>query len=168
MRKFLTIILIILALAALLVGGYFLYQYYAMEEDESIMEAIEVEDTTEPTHGLIMFEDIVLDTLILGKWQNTVDTGWYRVYTTEPAGDDYYWGREWNTEDDIFEEDLLPYGNGWFKWKKENDELLELHMTDNRGASIPREYKMLKLNGETMNYRETADREKHSFRKCEW
>ena len=167
MRQLITTIRILLALTVLLLGGYYMCKHY-LSEDDSVMEAIEVEDAAEPTHGLIMFEDIVLDTLMLGKWRHTADTGWYRVYTTEPAGDDYYWGREWNTSDDIFEEDLLPYGNGWFKWKKENDELLELHMTDNRGAAVPREYKMLKLNSNTMNYRETIDHEKHSFRKCEW
>lgn len=164
MRTFIKIILIVAAIAALAIGGYYLYERF-YKGDEGMVEAIDVEDNTDPTHGLVMFEEIELDTLMLGRWQHTVDTGWYRVYTTEPAGEDYYWGREWNTTEDIFEEDLQPYGNGWFKWKKEGDELLEVHMTDNRGAAVPREYQMLKLDGEVMNCRETLDREKHSFRK---
>ena len=164
MRTFIKIILIVAAIAALAIGGYYLYERF-YKGDEGMVEAIDVEDNTEPTHGLVMFEEIELDTLMLGRWQHTVDTGWYRVYTTEPAGEDYYWGREWNTTEDIFEEDLQPYGNGWFKWKKEGNELLEVHMTDNRGAAVPREYQMLKLNGKVMNCRETLDREKHSFRK---
>lgn len=164
MRTFIKIILIVAAIAALAIGGYYLYERF-YKGDEGMVEAIDVEDNTDPTHGLVMFEEIELDTLMLGRWQHTVDTGWYRVYTTEPAGDDYYWGREWNTTEDIFEEDLQPYGNGWFKWKKEGNELLEVHMTDNRGAAVPREYQMLKLDGEVMNCRETLDREKHSFRK---
>ena len=164
MRTFIKIILIVAAIAALAIGGYYLYERF-YKGDEGMVEAIDVEDNTEPTHGLVMFEEIELDTLMLGRWQHTVDTGWYRVYTTEPAGEDYYWGREWNTNEDIFEEDLQPYGNGWFKWKKEGNELLEVHMTDNRGAAVPREYHMLKLDGKVMNCRETLDREKHSFRK---
>ena len=164
MRTFIKIILIVAAIAALAIGGYYLYERF-YKGDEGMVEAIDVEDDTEPTHGLVMFEEIELDTLMLGRWQHTVDTGWYRVYTTEPAGDDYYWGREWNTDEDIFEEDLQPYGNGWFKWKKEGNELLEAHMTDNSREEVPREYQMLKLDGKVMNCRETLDREKHSFRK---
>lgn len=138
-----------------------------LEEDGTIMmEAEEVEKITEDTHGLVTFEEIVLDTMMLGKWQHATDTGWYRVYTMEPAGDDYYWGREWNTSDDIFEEDLTPYGNGWFKWKKDGDNVVEMHMTDHQIASIPYEYKMLRLSNNEMRYKETADADKQQFNKC--
>lgn len=139
-----------------------------VEEEMVIMEE-EVIDVTDETNGLIVFEDITFDTLMLGKWQHVIDTGWYRVYTMEPAGDDYYWGREWNTSDDIFEEDLNPYGNGWFKWKKEGDNVMELHMTDNQSASIPYQYQMQRLNNQEMRYKETSDNERQVFNKCpEW
>ena len=138
----------------------------AEEDGIIIMEAEEVEEITEETHGLVTFEEIALDTMMLGKWQHATDTGWYRVYTMEPAGDDYYWGREWNTSDDIFEEDLTPYGNGWFKWKKDGDNVVEMHMTDNQIASIPYEYKMLRLSNNEMRYKETADADKQQFNKC--
>ena len=135
-----------------------------VEEEMVVMEE-EVIDVTDETNGLIVFEDITFDTLMLGKWQHVIDTGWYRVYTMEPAGDDYYWGREWNTEDDVYENDLQPYGNGWFKWKKEGEDLVEVHVTDHAGAVVPRSYKMLKLDGQVMKYREQLDSEKHLFRK---
>lgn len=138
----------------------------AEEDGIIIMEAEEVEEITEETHGLVTFEEIALDTMMLGKWQHATDTGWYRVYTMEPAGDDYYWGREWNTSDDIFEEDLTPYGNGWFKWKKDGDNVVEMHMTDHQIASIPYEYKMLRLSNNEMRYKETADADKQQFNKC--
>ena len=138
----------------------------AEEDGIMIMEAEEVEEITEETHGLVTFEEIALDTMMLGKWQHATDTGWYRVYTMEPAGDDYYWGREWNTSDDIFEEDLTPYGNGWFKWKKDGDNVVEMHMTDHQIASIPYEYKMLRLSNNEMRYKETADADKQQFNKC--
>lgn len=138
----------------------------AEEDGIIIMEAEEVEEITEETHGLVTFEEIALDTMMLGKWQHATDTGWYRVYTMEPAGDDYYWGREWNTSDDIFEEDLTPYGNGWFKWKKDGDNVVEMHMTDHQIASVPYEYKMLRLSNNEMRYKETADADKQQFNKC--
>lgn len=164
MRTFVKILLTVGVLAALVVGGYYLYERYYQGED-GMMEAIEVANNTDPTHGLVVFEELELDTLILGRWKHAVDTGWYRVYTTEPAGDDYCWGREWNTEDDVYEKDLQPYGNGWFKWKKEGEDLVEVHVTDHAGAVVPRSYKMLKLDGQVMKYREQLDSEKHLFRK---
>ena len=85
----------------------------------------------------------------------------------EPAGDDYYWGREWNTSDDIFEEDLTPYGNGWFKWKKTDNEVIEWHCTDNNSAAIPFQYKVLDLSDTELSYRENRDGHKQHFRKCE-
>ena len=60
----------------------------AEEDGIIIMEAEEVEEITEETHGLVTFEEIALDTMMLGKWQHATDTGWYRIYTMEPAGDD--------------------------------------------------------------------------------
>ena len=78
MRTFIKIILIVAALAALAIGGYYLYERLCKGGD-GMVEAVDVEDDTEPTHGLVMFEELELDTLMLGRWQHTVDTGWYRV-----------------------------------------------------------------------------------------
>ena len=190
MKKLWIILLILLACAAAGIGVYWYLtktttqeepspsvtpeettieaEEVVVEEEMVVMEE-EVVDITDETNGLIVFEDITFDTLMLGKWQHVIDTGWYRVYTMEPAGDDYYWGHEWNTSDDIFEEDLNPYGNGWFKWKKEGDNVTELHMTDNQSASIPYQYQMQRLNNQEMRYKETADNERQVFSKCpEW
>lgn len=173
--------IILLILAACAAAGIGMYWYLTSEptaeelpttqatEETMQMEAEVIEELSEETNGLIMFEDLALDTMMLGKWQHATDTGWYRVYTMEPAGDDFYWGREWNTEDDIFEEDLTPYGNGWFKWKKEGDNVIEIHMTDNQIASVPHEYTVIRLSNLEMRYKETADADKQQFNKCpEW
>lgn len=173
--------IILLILAACAAAGIGMYWYLTSEpaaeelpatqatEETMLMEAEVIEELSEETNGLIMFEDLALDTMMLGKWQHATDTGWYRVYTMEPAGDDFYWGREWNTEDDIFEEDLTPYGNGWFKWKKEGDNVIEIHMTDNQIASVPHEYTVIRLSNLEMRYKETADADKQQFNKCpEW
>lgn len=160
------ICLCLLAVFSLVAAIYSYIHYKSVTSSISTPKGTVVElSEDEHTHGIVVFVEEELDTLMLGKWQHASDTTWYRIFTTEPAGDDFYWGREWNEAEDIYEEDLTPYGNGWFKWKKEGDELLEVHMTDNRGAAVPREYQMLKLDGEVMNCRETLDREKHSFRK---
>ena len=104
---------------------------------------------------------------MLGKWQHSTDTLWFRVYTTEPAEDDFCWGREWNEAEDIHEEDLTPYGNGWFKWKKTDNEVIEWHCTDNNSAAIPYQYKILQLNETELYYKELRDAQKMRFRKCD-
>ena len=192
MKKVWTILLILLSCAAVGIGIYWyltqatpdiketteeptekdvettdvVVEELSVEGEIVMVEAEDIVEITEQTNGLVMFEDLALDTMMLGKWQHAIDTGWYRVYTMEPAGDDYYWGREWNTSDDILEEDLTPYGNGWFKWKKDGDNVVELHMTENQIVSVPYEYKMLRLSNQEMRYKETADAEKQQFNKC--
>lgn len=164
-----TLWLSLLILLLLLGTAITLYLLYHFQDDSSIpMEGMvdELSDDTH-THGAVMFIESDIDVLMLGTWQHTADTNWYRVYTTEPAGDDFCWGREWNEGEDIFEEDLQPYGNGWFKWKKTDKEVLEWHMTDNNSASIPFEYKVLTLDEEQMCLYRKEYREKHSFRRCE-
>lgn len=192
MKKVWTILLILLSCAAVGIGIYWyltqatpdiketteeptekdvettdvVVEELSVEGEIVMVEAEDIVEITEQTNGLVMFEDLALDTMMLGKWQHAIDTGWYRVYTMEPAGDNYYWGREWNTSDDILEEDLTPYGNGWFKWKKDGDNVVELHMTENQIVSVPYEYKMLRLSNQEMRYKETADAEKQQFNKC--
>ena len=156
------IILLILVATALV--AFAVYKYFNQANSVTL---IKVEEDIEETNGLMYLEDLDLDTMMLGKWQHVSDTGWYRTYTMEPAGDGYYWGREWNTTEDITEEDLIPYGNGWFKWKKEGNEVIEIHMTDNHIAAIPHEYKMLKLSNQEMRYKEAADADRQQFNKVQ-
>ena len=158
---------------AILMMGVVLYGYMKGREiipaEELTVELVKLEpawDNMNATHAMMVFEEIECDTMMLGKWQNTLQTSWFRVYTTEPAGDGYCWGREWDTADDIYEEDLLAYGNGWFKWKKEGVNVVEIHMTDNHTAMIPIEYKVLLLTNNEMRYEETADADEQQFTKC--
>lgn len=165
-KRIVIVILVLLALALLLLGWLIRHKHRAADTVVE-MESVQVEVPAEETHGMIKFVDLEFDDRMLGKWQHADQPTWFRVYTTEPADDGFCWGREWDTADDIFEEDLTPYGNGWFMWKKDGDYVIELHMTDNRGATIPFEYKMLKLNAEEMNFKEVQDSQRHLFRKIE-
>ena len=117
------------------------------------------------TDGVMVYEYETIDTLMFGKWQHITDTTWFRVYTSEPAGEGYCWGREWDTSEDIYEEDLTPYGNGWFKWKKEDEAVVEIQMTEINGTIIPYEYNVLQLNTEQLQFKENFSSKKHLFRK---
>lgn len=156
--------IIALVTIAVAVVAYSGYRYYATSQ--CVEAGIEELDDTQSTHAMVFFEPEV-DPLMLGKWQHMTDTTWYRVYTTEPTEDDFCWGREWNEAEDVFEDDLLPYGNGWFKWKKTDNEVIEWHCTDNNSAAIPFQYKVLNLDETELLYKENRDGQKQHFRKIE-
>lgn len=84
------------------------------------------------------------------------NTQHYVRFTTEQSNETgYLYGREWDEADDIYEEDLQPQGNGWFKYKFEsNGGLHELHLMDNGGAEIPKEYIVSILTDTDLEYYE--------------
>lgn len=131
---------------------------------DSVVVAVDVPADAYGTDRVAIYE-CEMDSLIFGKWQHTTDTTWFRVYTSEPAGEGYFWGREWDTSEDIYESDLMPYGNGWFKWKKDDKNVVEIQMTEINGTIIPYEYDVLKLDVEQLQFKENFSSEKHLFRK---
>lgn len=91
-----------------------------------------------------------------GLWEEN-NTQHYVRFTTEQSNEaGYLYGREWNEAEDISEDDLTPYGNGWFKYKFETTDggLHELHLMENGGAEIPKEYIVSKLTSSEMTYYE--------------
>ena len=106
-----------------------------------------------------------------GLWQNDNTSTWYMRFTMDKA--DYancYWGREWGDfGDDITEEDLLDpeniHGNGWFQYKLEvNGEFTYIHMMENKGADVPKVYKMITLTSSKMTFEDDL-KTKRSFTK---
>ena len=68
-------------------------------------------------------------------WQENNTEHFVRFTTEQSDETSYLYGREWDEAEDVFEEDLLPYGNGWFKYKFEsNGKLTEIHLMDHAGA----------------------------------
>ena len=94
-----------------------------------------------------------------GLWLETQvrDMEHYVRFTTEQSDETgYLYGREWDEAEDVFEEDLQPHGNGWFKYKFEivDGKLTEIHLMDNGGAEIPKIYVVSKLTDTELNYYE--------------
>ncbi len=112
-------------------------------------------------------------------WQRT-NTEEFIRFTNEKSDEaDYLLGREWNEDDSegtaTYESDLIEAretlgrpGNGWFKYKFTTTDggLHEIHLMDNEGAEIPKEYIVSKLTETTLEYYE-KDREswKYTFTK---
>ena len=90
-----------------------------------------------------------------GLWQEN-NTEHYVRFTKEQSEETgYLYGREWDEAEDITEDDLLPKGNGWFKYQfKSTGDLTEIHLMDNGGAEIPKIYVVSKLTDTDLVYYE--------------
>ena len=118
-----------------------------------------------------------------GLWlEDKANIEHYVRFTNEKAEEaGYFFGREWNKDEDVTEEDLykntridtvwtidpatkdstfaldtvLIHGNGWFQYQLETKgDLHEIHFMDNGGAEIPKEYIVAILNDTRLEYYE--------------
>ena len=101
---------------------------------------------------------------LLGLWQETGTEAYVRFTAEQDETGEYRYGCEWDESEDIFESDLLPYGNGWFKYKLVKSDLTEIHLMDNGGAEIPKIYVVTKLTDTALQYKDDFGTT-HSFDK---
>ena len=101
---------------------------------------------------------------LLGLWQETGTEAYVRFTSEKDETGEYKYGREWDESEDIFESDLLPYGNGWFKYKLVKSDLTEIHLMDNGGAEVPKIYVVTKLTDTELQYKDNFGTT-HSFEK---
>ena len=91
---------------------------------------------------------------LLGLWQEKGTEAYVRFTSEQDEAGEYKYGREWDESEDIFESDLLPYGNGWFKYKLVQSDLTEIHLMDNGGAEVPKVYVVTKLTAGDLEYKD--------------
>ena len=101
---------------------------------------------------------------LLGLWQETGTEAYVRFTAEQDETGEYKYGCEWDESEDIFESDLQPYGNGWFKYKLVKSDLTEIHLMDNGGAEIPKIYVVTKLTDTALQYKDNFGTT-HSFDK---
>ena len=101
---------------------------------------------------------------LLGLWQETGTEAYVRFTAEQDETGEYKYGCEWDESEDIFESDLLPYGNGWFKYKLVQSDLTEIHLMDNGGAEVPKVYVVTKLTDTELQYKDNFGTT-HSFDK---
>ena len=93
--------------------------------------------------------------LLIGKWEKDSNPGEYWVYTTQTDDSgDYQYGHTWDENDDVYESDLTPYGNGWFKWQIVKSDLTQIHLMENGGADIPKIYTITELTTTHLTYKD--------------
>ena len=106
-----------------------------------------------------------------GLWQNDQTTTWYMRFTADQGDiEGCFWGREWGdygddvTEDDLFDPESY-HGNGWFQYKLEkNGDFTYINMMDNKGADVPKSFKMITLTSSKMTFQNDL-KEKKNFTK---
>lgn len=91
---------------------------------------------------------------LLGLWQENGQEAFVRFTAEKDSTGEYKYGCEWNEGEDIFEEDLTKYGNGWFKYKLVKSDLTEIHLMDNDGAEIFKVYTVLHLTEDVLEYKD--------------
>ncbi len=91
--------------------------------------------------------------LLVGVWCEDVHPQHYKAYYDDPCDEEtYFWGKEWNEADNVYEEDLTYHGNGWFKWSKTQNELTEIYVSERSNILVPNHYRIDKLNDSTFVY----------------
>ena len=91
---------------------------------------------------------------LLGLWQEQNTEVFVRFTNEAEESGEYHYGREWDESEDVFESDLKPYGNGWFKYKLVKSDLTEIHLMDNGGAEVPKIYVVTKLTAGDLEYKD--------------
>ena len=108
---------------------------------------------------------------LLGLWAktdasnlDTVPVVFVRFTNETDSTGEYKYGREWDESEDIYEDDLKPYGNGWFKYKLVKNDLTEIHLMDNGGADIPKVYVVEKLTEYELKYKDDFGKTHHYYK----
>lgn len=99
-------------------------------------------------------EVVFLEADLLGLWQEKGTEAFVRFTDEQDETGEYKYGREWDESEEMDEEYLQPYGNGWFKYKLVKSDLTEIHLMDNGGAYIPKVYVVTKLTDTELQYKD--------------
>lgn len=161
-RKETIIVLIVCLVATISAAAVGWYLWTKTQEPQQA--AVSTNDF--PTDAGVVFEESApaADPLIVGKWQNTANPLWYKVYYDDFDEDEgAYWGKEWDEADDVQEEDLNYHGNGWFRWEKRGDTMIEYATMDARDVPIAKVYKVVRNDSETLSIIEQGRKNADNF-----
>lgn len=157
-----TIFFIVLALAAAVAAAvtawYMTHREQKPDNGDDVEEGV-VSIGKDATDDMQYFEDEfpTADPLIVGKWQNADNPQWYKVYYDDYDEEEHlFWGKEWDENDNVEEEDLNYHGNGWFRWEKDDNILREYATMDTRDVPIYHGYRIRLSTADTLVYSETA------------
>jgi len=152
-KWFIGLLIFVVTSMAAAFAWYYLYA-------DRIQEGIEENRSGTNSIGFAEFDIPHADSLIVGRWQNTDNPKWYKVYYDD-CDDDYrlFWGKEWDESDDVLESDLHFHGNGWFRWDKEEMVLHEYATMDSRDVPIHHSFVILVSSPDSLVYYDNSYRQ---------
>ena len=175
MEKRTTIVIVCIALFAAAVGASLWLMHRSQEPsqepEQTQTETDEVEgeelENEHMTNVVVYFEGEMppADPLMVGRWKNAEQAGWHKVYYDDDDGEGHYWGKEWDESEDVLEEDLGYHGNGWFRWTKNNDTLVEYSTMDFRDVPIAHIYLLTVTDSMNIAMAESNGRSVYNFTK---
>ncbi|MCQ2346433.1 MAG: hypothetical protein MJZ92_00710 [Paludibacteraceae bacterium] len=151
-----------LLIMLIIVGfGWWLYfrSLYKSYQSESVIMHHVAGDSLN-TNSIASFTE--QEIAIYGKWADYDKTLAYTMFMLEDAGDGFYWGKEWNEQDGVLEEDLDEHGNGWFRWRVKKDKILLIY-NSTIGFVMPVEYSITQLNDTVLGMKNAFRRTPQSF-----
>lgn len=172
MKRAVSICIIICLIGAAALGMYYLFSAPHPVVEEDTKESVEVEASvvkqtsdSETIEGDVlvapdgtnarraeMEQEIVADPRVVGKWCEADMPTHYRVYYDDACDEEgFFWAKEWNEDDDVYEEDLIYHGNGWFKWKMNKHHFIEIHIGDQNNLQVPIMVAFSNLSDSTLN-----------------
>lgn len=109
-------------------------------------------------------DDNVINSYVVGRWQNIDNKGWYCVFYGEVDEEGMCWGKEWDESENVMEEDLPFHKNGWFKWRIKDGVLHEFAVMNMSDVIIYKSYKVIDMkNNMLVMQEELHDSYKYSF-----
>lgn len=141
--------MIIVAAAVITVAAAVVISCLMLRADRTSLPE-NITDNRHITNGSIVYHDDTppADARLVGEWTNDDNPQWHKVYYDDYDDESgYYWGKEWNEAEDVFEEDLVYHGNGWFRWKIEGKRMVhELHCMDSYNIPVAKNYRIRRNN----------------------
>lgn len=91
--------------------------------------------------------------LLVGLWVEDSNPQHYKAYYDDACEEEgFFWGKEWDESEGIYEDYLTYHGNGWFKWSKTQEELIEISVADQQNMVVPNQYIIAQLNDSVYVY----------------
>lgn len=148
-----------IVLALLLVAGGVWYYYHYYQHPSQPTQEVQPKQHPKTIHANSLDtyeEESTANPLLVGTWSEEANPLHYKVYYEDPCDEPegYFWGKEWDENDDVYEEDLTYHGNGWFKWNITDDEITEIYSFDLNSSAVPINYLIEELNDSIYVYDE--------------
>lgn len=150
MKKKILISLSVLFVVGLAIGSIW---FFTKEEPSEIVQAQQNEKTN-TTNKIVVYEpESEANPLLVGLWCDNNNPQHYKAYYDDACDEEnYFWGKEWDESEGIYEDYLIYHGNGWFKWSKTQSEIIEINVADQANMVVPIQYIINELNDSVYIY----------------